>query len=258
MTDDHEIESPLKVDTGCNLDFVWNRRRCRTLGPEEPRTVNCIIMSWVGTAAINARHFYGRMSVRGPEVRYVGEDDGSPFWLSADGVPEAARSMGIRVTRIAPEDEPTNYYTEGLSPMFRVKKGQRTRCFDTPNQVRDRIIENFKSLFEGRWELHGKLTSFEDECHSNGITDRYGDDDRYKFHSVAYADDGVAHITYQPGLIKTIHPARQFTIHRARTKCGMEVREVGADWLAKWDIESMDVCGDCLKATTDWLREERE
>ena len=248
--EDHELKGPIPCMRGVGLKFRYAYPTDKvedymTVAPKGKRKIHAKITSWIG--AIGAKHYYARITVPGVGSSIVGSDAEGHFSTSADCYPEDARSMDIEITKISEKDVlDTSMFSDGRR--LKTKKGDCTGDFDTPNEARDRLLEEIERLFPEGWETdEDELAS---SCREFGITTEHGDAKRYDFYLVVYPKDSeVIHLISTRAMINTLGTKEHsLKVTNSTTDCGLKVEEAGAEKMMIPEFMKLEMlCPECIK-----------
>ena len=248
--EDHELTEPIPCTRGVGLRFRYayptdKEEDYITVAPKGKRKVHAEITSWIG--AIGAKHYYARITVPGVSASIIGSGDEGHFSTSATCFPDEARSMDIEITKISEKDVlDTSMFSD--AHRLKTKKGDRTGDFDTPNEARDRLLEEIKRLFPEGWEVdEGELSS---SCREFGITTEYGDDKRYDFYLVVFPKgSGAIHLISTRAFINTLGTKEHsLKVTHGTTNCGLTIKDAGADKMMIPEFMKLEMlCPDCIK-----------
>ena len=249
--EDYELTEPIPCNRGVGLKFKYAYPTDKienyiTMAPKSKRKIYAKITSWIG--AIGAKHYYARITVPGVNAGIVGKDIEGHFSTSADCYPKEARSMDIEITKISEKDViDTSMFSDGRRSL-KTKKGDHTGDFDTPNEARDRLLEEIKRLFPEGWEVdEDELRS---SCREFGITTEHGDDKRYDFYLVVYPKGSdVIHLISTRTLINTMGTKEHsLKVTKGTTDCGLKIENAGAERMMIPEFTKLEmICPDCIK-----------
>ena len=163
---DYHIEKPIPSNFGFGIVFTVDDKGKYLTIPSNmdiknnKRIVSFRISTYIGSYALNAKHYYGRFSIDSPRIEILKVKPSDKKYhnvgdiYSTNVMPKKCESIDFEVTRIADKDE------YGFNPFtgerrLETKKGRHTHGFEDLDSLKIAMNREFKRIFPKGWLLKG-------------------------------------------------------------------------------------------------------
>jgi len=164
---DYEITEKIDPHKGAGIEFEHNGKQCITLHRTE-MDVGVRITTYAGIVGY-ASHFYASFEVPSLSCVVIDSDGKEKFWTNIQ--PHESDSYVIEITKQA--DKPI--YSENFGKRItEVKRGERTRRFDSVYEVIEAIESSFNKIFGEPWKLYMCYTDTTWEEYKKELLEDYG------------------------------------------------------------------------------------
>lgn len=156
----------IEITDGVGIEFIFQDKKCITL-PRSGMTAKVTAnISTYGTITPFASHFYAYLDVMSCQCKEIDTDK---LFIS-NNKPKASSGKRVTVYHNSPV---TTYAYHQDRKIVDLKKGAKTRRFDTIIECIESIESTFTSLFDSEWTLVG--SNYEPwEEYKNEMTEVYG------------------------------------------------------------------------------------